>query len=93
MKFRSEPLANSKQATKRARQAEKHRLHNASQKSGMRTRIKQVLSLISAGKKDEANVAMKEATIGIDRLAGRNLIHANKAARLKSRLNKKIKEA
>ena len=86
-------MANSKQATKRIRQAEKHRLHNASQKSAMRTRVKKVLSLISAGKKNEAKVALKDASASLDRLAGRNVIHANKAARLKSRLNKKIKEA
>lgn len=86
-------MANSKQATKRIRQAEKHRLHNASQKSAMRTRVKKVLSLIGAGKKNEAKVALKDASASLDRLAGRNVIHANKAARLKSRLNKKIKEA
>lgn len=86
-------MANSKQATKRARQAEKHRLHNASQKSAMRTTIKQVLNLISAGKKEEAKEALKPAVESIDRLAGRGLVHANKAARIKSRLNKKLKSA
>lgn len=59
----------------------------------MRSTIKKVLSLLGAGKKDDAKAAMKEATVSIDRLAGRNLIHANKAARIKSRLNKKLKEA
>ena len=82
-------MANTRQATKRARQAEKNRLHNASQKSTMRTRIKKVLNLINANKKDEANTAMKQAASYIDRLAGRKVIHAKTAARLKSRLNKK----
>ncbi len=86
-------MANSKQATKRVRQAEKHRLHNASQKSATRTRVKRVLILIGAGKKDEAKAALKDACVSLDRLAGRNVIHSNKAARLKSRLNKKLKEA
>ena len=37
-------MANSVQARKRARQAEKHRQHNASQKSAMRTKIKGVIA-------------------------------------------------
>jgi len=86
-------LANSKQAIKRTRQAEKHRQHNTSQKSAARTLIKKVLSLISSGKKEDARAAIGSMIAGLDRLAGRGLIHANKAARLKSRINKKLKEA
>ena len=86
-------MANSKQAIKRARQAETHRLRNASQKSAMRTTIKKVLTLIGAGKKEEAKEAMKPAVVSIDRLSGRGILNANKAARIKSRLNKRLKEA
>ena len=39
-------LANSLSARKRARQAEKHRLRNASQRSHVRTAIKKVLAAI-----------------------------------------------
>lgn len=84
-------MANTRQATKRARQAEKHRLHNASQRSTMRSAIKKVISLVGAGKKDETQAALKEASRHIDRLAGRYVIHPNKAARLKSRLSKRAK--
>lgn len=84
-------MANIKQAAKRAKQAEKHRLHNTSQKSAARTKVKRVLSLVGAGKKDEAKEALKDAAVSLDRLANRNVIHANKAARLKSRLNSKVK--
>ncbi len=86
-------MANSPQAIKRARQAEKRRLHNASQKSAVRTTIKKVLSALKTDGKKAAQAAFKMAIVSIDRLAGKNLIHANKAARLKSRLNKKIREA
>jgi len=85
-------LANSKQAIKRARQQNKARLHNMSQKSATRTAVKKVLAAVKTGSKEAAQTAFKAAVVSIDRLAGGNIIHANKAARLKSRLNKKILE-
>jgi small subunit ribosomal protein S20 len=84
-------LANSAQARKRARQAEKHRQHNAARRSMMRTYIKKVIKLIEAGDKDGAVKAYAEAVPVIDRAANKGLIHANKAARHKSRLNAHIK--
>jgi small subunit ribosomal protein S20 len=84
-------LANSPQAIKRARQAEKHRAHNVSQKSAVRSKIKKLLSLILAKDKESAMSALKTTTSSIDRIAKRGLIHANTGARLKSRLNKKVK--
>lgn len=84
-------MANSLQARKRARQAEKHRLRNASQRSAMRTAIKKVDAAIESGDKAAAEEAFKAAVPAIDRSAGKGLIHANKAARHKSRLNAKIR--
>jgi small subunit ribosomal protein S20 len=84
-------LANSVQARKRARQAEKHRQHNASQKSAMRTKVKSVIAAIEAGNKEEATEAFKQAVPVMDRAANNGLIHKNKAARHKSRLNAQIK--
>jgi small subunit ribosomal protein S20 len=84
-------LANSVQARKRARQAEKHRQHNASRRSAMRTRIKNVVKAIGAGDKEAASEAYKQAVPAIDRAANQGLIHKNKAARHKSRLNTQIK--
>jgi small subunit ribosomal protein S20 len=84
-------LANSAQARKRARQAEKHRQHNAGRRSMMRTELKRVISAIAAGNKAEAESAFKTAAPLLDRLANKGLIHRNKAARHKSRLNAKIR--
>jgi small subunit ribosomal protein S20 len=84
-------LANSAQAKKRARQAEDHRQLNASQRSNMRTSIKKVINAIKAGDRDIAKKAYDEAIPVIDRAAGKGLIHANKAARHKSRLNQHIR--
>ena len=84
-------MANSAQARKRARQAEKHRQHNTSRRSMMRTHIKNVIKAIDAGDKSAAEEAYKAAIPVIDRMAGNGLIHKNKAARHKSRLNATIR--
>ena len=84
-------MANSAQATKRARQAEIHRQRNTSQRSNMRTSIKKVVAAIEAGDRDSATQAYAEAVPVIDSAAGKGLNHANKAARHKSRLNQHIR--
>lgn len=85
-------MANSAQAIKRARQAETHRQRNASQRSNMRTSIKKVIALIAAGDRDAAKQAYDQTVPVIDQAAGKGLIHANKAARHKSRLNQHIRD-
>ena len=84
-------MANSPQAIKRARQAENNRQRNAGQRSNMRTHIKKVIAAIKAGDRDAATAAYKAAVPVIDNAAGKGLIHANKAARHKSRLNQHIR--
>jgi len=84
-------LANSAQARKRARQAETHRQHNAGRRSMMRTSMKKVLQAIEAGDKEKASEAYQQAVPIIDRAANNGLIHKNKAARSKSRLNTQIR--
>ncbi len=85
-------MANTPQSRKRARQAEKRRQLNASQRSMVRTYIKKVVKLLAAEDLVGAQVAYKEAVPILDRYACRGLIHQNKAARHKSRLNKRLKE-
>jgi len=84
-------LANSAQARKRARQAEVHRERNASQRSMMRTYVKRVIKALNAGDAAGASEAYQKAVPIIDRMAGRGLIHKNKAARHKTRLNARIR--
>ena len=84
-------MANSAQARKRARQAEKHRQQNAGHRSMMRTYTKKILKALTAGDKEAAQEAYKQAVPVIDRTANKGLIHKNKAARYKSRLNTQIK--
>lgn len=84
-------MANSKSAEKRARQATVRRARNVTQRSQVRTSIKRVATVTQAGDKDAAARALKEATPVIDAMARKGIIHKNKAARHKSRLNKRIK--
>ena len=83
-------MANTAQARKRVRQSEKSRTRNAAQKSNLRTSIKKVLKSLSDKNKDQSNANFKEAMSAMDKLVIKGLIHKNKAARQKSRLNKKI---
>ena len=84
-------MANSLSARKRARQSEKRRLRNASQRSRVRTSIKQVIAAIESGDKAAAEAAYKAAVPAIDRSVSKGLMHRNKAARHKSRMNKHIR--
>ncbi|MAR89511.1 MAG: 30S ribosomal protein S20 [Pseudomonadota bacterium] len=85
-------MANIKSAKKRARQAEKRRRHNAGLRSMVRTHIKKVVNAIAAGNRETAQQAYQEAVPVIDNMVNKGIIHKNKAARHKSRLNAKIKE-
>lgn len=89
--FRSCTLANSKTAKKRALQSEKRRQHNASRRSMLRTYVKKVIAAIKAGDHKAATEAFAVAQPILDRMATKGLIHKNKAARHKARLNARIK--
>lgn len=84
-------MANSAQARKRARQAENSRKQQAAQRSTLRTSIKKVVYAIVAGDKEAAESSYKAAVPVIDRMADKGLIHKNKAARHKSRLNRQVR--
>ena len=84
-------MANSPQAKKRAKQAEKRRNHNASLRSLGRTAIKKVIKAIGSGDQEVARAAYNAAVPVIDRLADKGIMHKNKAARHKSRLSAQVK--
>ena len=84
-------MANSAQARKRGRQNEVRRRRNQSARSRLRTNIKKVVRAIRTGDSEAAMAAYREAVPAIDRAAGQGLIHKNKAARHKKRLNAHIR--
>lgn len=84
-------MANIASAKKRAIQSEKHRAHNAALRSRLRTYIKKVLLAVQSGDAAQAQEAFRAAVPIIDSSVNKGLIHKNKAARSKSRLNARVK--
>ena len=76
-------MANIKSAIKRNRQNEVRRSRNRSFRSEMRTLVK---SARDSGTLEDTAAAIKK----IDRAAAKGIIHANKASREKSRLQKSL---
>ena len=60
-------------------------------RSKLRTNIKNTVKAIQAGNKEDAQAAYTAAVPVIDSMARKGIIHSNKAARHKSRLNAHIK--
>lgn len=84
-------MANTLQAKKRARQAETHRQRNVRHRSKVRSAIKHTVVAAESGDKARAAESLKAATPIIDSMARKGIIHKNKAARHKSRLNQRIR--
>ena len=86
-------MANHKSSIKRARQTIGRTERNRTASSRIKTLRKKMLSAVEAGDKETAETAAREFTSAVDKAAKRHMIHANKAANLKSRANKAIKPA
>ncbi|MGC4007362.1 MAG: 30S ribosomal protein S20 [Pirellulales bacterium] len=86
-------MPNNKAAAKRHRQSEGRRVRNRSVKSSLKTQIKKVHAVLPAGDAAETTAAVRTTQKALDQAAAKGVIHKNKAARLKSRLVKKVKAA
>ena len=84
-------MANSASARKRARTSERNRQQNMGLRSRLRTSIKSVVKAIEAGNQEEAQTLYKASVPIIDSFARKGIIHTNKAARHKKRLNARIR--
>lgn len=82
-------MANSKSAEKRIRVNEQKRLRNRPYRTEARTYVKKAELAIRQGDAETAKVAVVKAVSTLDKVANRGVIHANNAARRKSRLMKK----
>lgn len=83
-------MPNIKGAVKRVKQSEKRRLHNASQKSAIRTAMKNVSVAVEAQDKEKAMEAYKIAIKKLDKAGNKGLFHKNKVNRHKSQLAKQL---
>ncbi len=86
-------MPNSKSAKKRLRQNVIRRDRNKMVKSALRTQLRKVREAVQSGDVAKAESEMQLATKKLDRAGQSKIIHVNKAARTKSRLQKLIKSA
>jgi len=70
--------------------AEVRRKRNKSVRTALKTHVTTAEHLVAKGDKESAQQAVKKAVKALDRAAGTRTIHANAAARRKSRLMKKL---
>jgi small subunit ribosomal protein S20 len=79
-------MPNHKSAEKRMRQNEKRRAINRGHRTKVRTYIKKMRGALEAGKSQEIATILPEAISVIDKSVQKGVMHANAAARYKSRL-------
>lgn len=84
-------MPNLKSAAKRNRQALQRRDRNRAVKSTIKTQIKKTHSTATAGDAAATTTDFRLSVKKIDQAASKGIIHKNKAARLKSRLSKAVK--
>lgn len=82
-------MANIQSQIKRNRQNEKRRLRNRNVRGSARTAVNQARAAV-AKNAPETKESVLQAIRELDKSAGKGVIHANKAARLKSRLMKRL---
>jgi small subunit ribosomal protein S20 len=82
-----------KSAKKRHRQSLVARARNRAVKSTIKTRVRKVQEAIQAGDVKTAESELRLAAKTLDRAAASGVVHANLAARVKSRLSAAIKKA
>jgi len=86
-------MANHASALKAHRQNLKHRDRNRSNRSNLRTFLKQFKDRLEAGKTEEAKNSLAELYAAIDKSQQKQAISRNAAARQKSRLTKHMNAA
>ena len=83
-------MANHKSALKAQRQNVRVRGHNRELRTRLRHSLKAARAAIDSGDATQAGTQLRSTVSLIDRLAGKQIIHANAAARYKSRLTRRL---
>ena len=82
-----------KSALKRVKQSEKKRLRNKAVLSTLKTMVKKVVTSAEARETQDIKENLRLATAYIDKVAGKGLIHKNKARRIVSRLTTRVNKS
>jgi len=83
-------VAHSLSAKKRVRQNLKERARNRARKDALKDQTKSFLGALAKGNAKTAATELNKTVVLLDRLAARNTIHKNNAARRRSRLTRKL---
>ena len=83
-------MAHSLSAKKRVRQAEKHRARNRARKLTIKDSLKTLHASMTAGDVTKAEADLNTVVKRLDKVASKNTIHKNAAARKRSRLTKRL---
>ena len=86
-------MPNTKSSKKRQRQNLVRRARNRSTKSAIKTQIRKVREAIAADDVKTGEAEFRLVTKRLDKAAAARVVHANLAARLKSRLSAALKAA
>ena len=84
-------MANIKSAEKRNRQNEKNRGRNRAYRTRMRTAIKELREAVESGDAAKAEQLLPPTLSLLDSTAQKKIVHANAAARTKSRLTRAVR--
>lgn len=79
-------MPNKQAAEKYFRASQRRRMRNKPVRTHARTTVRDALLAIDAGEWNDADQLVQEAVAALDRAAQRGVVHANNAARRKSRL-------
>ncbi len=80
-------MANHASAEKRNRQRIVRTVRNRAVTSSVRTLVKRVRTAIAAKDKSAASLALKDATVALDRAASKGVFHVKAASRTVARLS------
>jgi small subunit ribosomal protein S20 len=83
-------MPNTKSAKRRMRSNVRKQAHNTSIKSRLHTLEKKYLAAVTAGKKEDASVALRAVTSAFDKAAKVGAVHKGTADRKKSRLSVRL---
>ena len=86
-------MPNIASSIRQVRTDEKRTERNKSVRTEVKSVITKAEKLISAGKMDEAKVAVKAATATLDKAANKGVLHSNNTSRRKARLVAKLNKA
>ena len=86
-------MPNTNSAKKRLRQNEVRRGRNRAAKSAIKTQIRKVREAVVAGAVEKGETEFRLVAKRVDNAAAAGVVHANQAARVKSRLSAALKAA